>query len=178
MKNQFSVIGNTAYITAYNKGKEYTVMIDPEDLLAVYMHYKGKTLQLHGGGREAERMYIGGGEGTSQRYLHRFIMGLHDADPRHVDHINGNQLDNRRSNLRVLSARQNMLNRKVKTNTGLRYVRKVKDGYEFQFLAKPERISVRVKRETLEEILAVRHGFIQQHKHLLPDHVIAVPEFR
>jgi hypothetical protein len=36
-----------------------------------------------------------------------------------VDHINRSPLDNRRCNLRIVNARQNMLNRIMKNNTGL-----------------------------------------------------------
>jgi hypothetical protein len=35
-----------------------------------------------------------------------------------VDHINRDHLDNRRCNLRIVNARQNMLNRKLKNSTG------------------------------------------------------------
>ena len=35
-----------------------------------------------------------------------------------VDHINRNPLDNRRCNLRIVDARQNALNRRLKSNTG------------------------------------------------------------
>jgi hypothetical protein len=36
-----------------------------------------------------------------QHMLHREVFGLADDDPREVDHINRDKLDNRRSNLRV-----------------------------------------------------------------------------
>ncbi len=44
-------------------------------------------------------------------YLHRQIMGVTDINIK-VDHINGNQLDNRRENLRLCSQAQNLMNRK------------------------------------------------------------------
>jgi hypothetical protein len=42
--------------------------------------------------------------------MHRELMGLSLGDPRHVDHINRNPLDNRRANLRVLPAGANRQN--------------------------------------------------------------------
>jgi len=43
-------------------------------------------------------------------YLHRVITGAQNNEE--VDHLNGNGLDNRRSNLRVGSHRQNQINRR------------------------------------------------------------------
>lgn len=45
---------------------------------------------------------------TAQSRMHREIAGARDGE--HVDHINGNTLDNRRANLRVCTAGQNVLN--------------------------------------------------------------------
>lgn len=42
--------------------------------------------------------------------MHRFLLGLPHGDKRQVDHINGNTLDNRRSNLRICSRPENMWN--------------------------------------------------------------------
>ena len=46
--------------------------------------------------------------------LHREILGLKVGDKLQADHINGNSLDNRRENLRVVTPRQNNLNSKKK----------------------------------------------------------------
>lgn len=42
--------------------------------------------------------------------LHRFIVGLAPGDGREVDHINGDRLDNRRENLRIVTRAQNNQN--------------------------------------------------------------------
>lgn len=53
---------------------------------------------------------------TLRRKMHRVIMGLERGDPRTVDHVNGDGLDNRRSNLRVASTSQNLMNRGRQAN--------------------------------------------------------------
>jgi hypothetical protein len=49
-------------------------------------------------------------------YLHRFIIKAKKGEI--VDHINRNKKDNRRENLRVVSAKLNSYNRKVVNNLG------------------------------------------------------------
>lgn len=45
-------------------------------------------------------------------HMHRFIMGLKKGDKKMIDHVNGNGLDNRRSNLRLCTLQENMRNRR------------------------------------------------------------------
>jgi hypothetical protein len=45
-------------------------------------------------------------------HLHRLLVGLPDRDPREVDHRNGNGLDCRRSNMRVVTHAMNQQNRR------------------------------------------------------------------
>ena len=50
--------------------------------------------------------------------LHRRVMGLQRGDIRQVDHPNHDTLDNRRSNLRIVSNRQNGANRRDQSKYG------------------------------------------------------------
>ncbi len=58
---------------------------------------------------------------------------IHACKGELVDHRNRNRSDNRRCNLRVVSPRQNVLNRKMKNNTGLIGVSKCKSRKHFCF---------------------------------------------
>jgi hypothetical protein len=50
-------------------------------------------------------------------FMHRMILGLKRGDPEHVDHINGDRLDNRKSvNIRKCSPSQNMHNVRQRSN--------------------------------------------------------------
>jgi hypothetical protein len=74
------------------------------------------------------RWYLNGGYAKrdgrkdGKRYhvlMHRFIAGLTEPGCKiHVDHINGNRLDNRRENLRVVTPSQNHQNRPAITKRG------------------------------------------------------------
>jgi hypothetical protein len=53
--------------------------------------------------------------------MHRQIMGLAKGDPLVVDHINGKRLDNRRANLRVVTAAENSQNTPSRRGAASRY---------------------------------------------------------
>lgn len=48
--------------------------------------------------------------GNENISMHRLIMGLEKGDQRHVDHRNGNKIDNRRDNLRLCNRSENAAN--------------------------------------------------------------------
>jgi hypothetical protein len=66
------------------------------------------------------------GRGKRLVYLHRFLMQPKKWQV--VDHLNGNMLDNRRSNLRVCTQRENMCNQTKHRNGRLVGAQKRKDG--------------------------------------------------
>lgn len=55
-------------------------------------------------------------DGSKMIMFHRYI--LKPEGDLVCDHINGDKLDNRKKNLRYVTRRQNLLNRKLKNNTG------------------------------------------------------------
>tara|TARA_R110000868_G_scaffold7100_4_gene38839 strand:- start:520 stop:1209 length:690 start_codon:yes stop_codon:yes gene_type:complete len=72
--------------------------------------------------------------------MHRFLCGLAHGDPREVDHIDGNGLNNKRTNLRICTRYENARNRKKNKNNsiGFKGVEKRKD----RNMQKPYRGSV------------------------------------
>lgn len=88
------------------------VLIDDEDFPRV-SRYRWKIMKnIYSGIFYARRNIWGAGRG--QVILHRYILGLRFGDNKVVDHINGDGLDNRRSNIRVVTRRENMRNKRVK----------------------------------------------------------------
>jgi len=87
-------------------------------------------------------------------YVHRFIIG---NTGKHTDHLNGNGLDNRRNNLRVVDCSQNFFNRstRIDNNTGIKGIRKNKSG---TFVVDIAAYGKRYRRtySTLDEAIAAR----------------------
>lgn len=97
------VEGEAAYVTLT---KGFEAIIDVADLPLV----SGRNWTAKGAGR-CWYAYRNSGVGGRQRniFMHRMIIGANPED--HVDHIDGNSLNNRRDNLRLCTQQQNMWNR-------------------------------------------------------------------
>lgn len=96
----------------YGKGKYAVVDDDDYNLVSPYRWY-----YLKGGYARAEIF-----DGSKQRkriLMHRLILNASDGDV--VDHINGNGLDNRKSNIRICTFTQNGQNRRPNINSSSTY---------------------------------------------------------
>jgi hypothetical protein len=83
--------------------------------------------------------------------LHRHLLGVTNPSL-HVDHINGNGLDNRRANLRIVTRSQNMMNRKkVGASSRFRGVTRVPYGWRVQLIAEGK---LALRAETKDEVIA------------------------
>lgn len=87
-------------------GKCFT--IDPQDYKRV------KQYTWRAGGKNYVYTLITVAGRRKRIFLHRLIMGVQTISWKavQVDHVNGNPLDNRRSNLRLASAAENQINKK------------------------------------------------------------------
>jgi hypothetical protein len=82
----------------------------------------------------------------TQYYAHRLIWSLLKGEipqDRHIDHINRNKSDNRIENLRLVTNRENALNKVSKlSNTGIYGVSKDRDYYKVSFTVDGKSIHV------------------------------------
>lgn len=128
----FTTANNFEYTEGYitirstpSDGLERQILIDLEDkdilkyskwhVTGLHPSSRGRTLYCIG--QKTNRMVSEGlGKFGSHPKIHRIIvsrmLGRDLKTTEHVDHINGNGLDNRRSNLRISSAAQNHANKK------------------------------------------------------------------
>jgi hypothetical protein len=129
MKNEYEVIGDITVIHIQCKGKQLKTIIDTEDLPRLDgMKFRGYYEKKNG----TETYYAiasvksnSNNSGWSTVQLHRLLM----ETPKDltVDHINNNTLDNRKTNLRNITHKNNCQNRKgsqVNSKSGIRGVHK------------------------------------------------------
>lgn len=109
MKNVYRIEGETAYIQVVSKGEVFEILMDVEDLGIL----EGKSLFKF-------TRHFGVNINRKPRYIHRLIMNAPEGKV--VDHINRDTRDNRKSNLRICTQRENILNASSKPRSGFRNV--------------------------------------------------------
>lgn len=92
----------------------HQIIVDDED-----KHLSERSWQLNSVGYPRRTMYVIEGKTYRTALMHREIMKAKKGEC--VDHINGNKLDNRRSNLRVCTQSQNLANRKKSPQKSSKY---------------------------------------------------------
>lgn len=102
MKNSYATDGEVTKIVIFGRqGVPLTTLIDTADLPLVEERSWRASYD-----RTTGRYYVAASRG---RLLHRLL--LDPPSDMQVDHINHDTLDNRRSNLRIVTASENQLNR-------------------------------------------------------------------
>lgn len=108
----------------------FEVLLDTADW--EHIRRTHKTLRANAVGNSGQ-IYVKFG---NAKHLHREVAGA-TSRSQIVDHINGNSLDNRRKNLRIVDQATNMQNRKgasKNSKTGVRGVYKVGNKWRFKLV--------------------------------------------
>src|SRR3990167_1278957 len=107
--NEYLIIRKEVHLRIFGKGKYHETIIDLEDFGKIqsytwYAIYNPPTKSFYASGN------ILLNKKRKQKLLHRFIMDC----PSHlqIDHMNHNTLDNRKSNMRIVTSQENHQNRK------------------------------------------------------------------
>ena len=143
-------------IYASNKGKPTEIILDDEDI--EFIGNRSLSIGSHGYAQiwdpQSKRLFL----------LHRYLMGLKEKTGYKflVDHINRNVLDNRKSNLRIVSPAESNLNRTVISKEYPKNIYKFRSKY---------RVSIQRKTEvyrlgtypTLKEAVQVRDKWILEN---------------
>lgn len=109
--------------------------------------------------------YFYGTASSSDILLHRYIMRLAPGDKRVVDHINGNPLDNRKSNLRICTTQENVWNQRLydKNRYGIPGVYKTNG----KFYMKSTSSGVETRQgpfASLEDVAVARYKYEQENR--------------
>jgi len=119
-------------IVLHSKGEDYTVLIDEEDFHKI-SKYTWHIAHDKSNNKYCETNICIGGKMT-KILLHRFLNGLEKGDKRIINHIDGNGLNNKKSNLEICDAMYNSQSINTKRNFGCIYI--MKDRYKKKYRPK------------------------------------------
>lgn len=114
---------------------------------------------------KCENGYFYGHDGDIDIPLHRYILDLMPGDGKVVDHINGNSLDNRRSNLRICTTKENVWNGKLydKNKYGIPGV--YRSGRKFYIKSTSSGIAIHEGPfDSIEEAAIARYKYEQENR--------------
>ena len=119
--NEIIIKKDYAILKVKYKDKELDVLIDKDDVDKVSKMGTWFCNPAHGKRVKSFIPYIYNNHSLS---IHRFITNCPKG--LEVDHINHNTLDNRKSNLRIVTHRQNSRNTSIKPNSGYHNIKLTK----------------------------------------------------
>ncbi|MCI8272882.1 MAG: hypothetical protein HFJ55_02225 [Clostridia bacterium] len=158
MKNNYKIQKDYVEIYINYKDETVTTIIDLKDFEIANSIKTSWCINVKNNRIDGVRTKIQKGNIRKQIWLHRLI--LECPTDKVVDHINGNTLDNRRSNLRIITQREN--------STNLSHLNKHSlTGYTNIYFEK-NRYRVRINGRNLgsyktkEEAITVRNGNIKK----------------
>ena len=100
--------------------KDHSAIIDDDDTIVVNKynwHIKPGRQTVYA----ETSVWLSKEKRVSTISMHRLILGLRIGDKRQVDHVDGNGLNNSKSNLRIASSKQNAHNRPSQNGSISRY---------------------------------------------------------
>lgn len=128
--NSWAVYDDYAVCNIIYDGKVVSFYIDSND-------YDRTKVHVWRISKKRQKYYVitGSKKKNTMIYLHAFILGEH-ADGYEIDHIDGNSLNNRRSNLRLVSRQENIDNQiatRIDNQIGIRGIAKIRNKYKVDF---------------------------------------------
>jgi hypothetical protein len=111
MKNKYEIRGDVIAIFIRWKGTTIETLIDAEDLEKVIMNHKTTWSARQDDKNLSKYVLCTKQVNLKRRYIHLHRLVVNCPDGYVVDHINGNTLDNRKSNLRLCTSQENQQNR-------------------------------------------------------------------
>jgi hypothetical protein len=150
--------GSAGIVIINKKYGNLVCIIDQEDIPRVRMLKWGVSYMTKRNKTHYARSTISG----KTISIHRLIMSFPNMQ---IDHIDGNGLNNRKSNLREVTPSQNCLNKKVQSNNliGLKNIQKRtykngKDAYRVRFRIKGKLITVG-HCDKLDDAISLRDSY-------------------
>lgn len=108
MKNNYKIFNDKVIILINSKYGNFETIIDLDDFKEINNYKNSWCINYKKGRIDGVRMKIQINKRRKQIWLHRIITKC--PINKEVDHINGNTLDNRKANLRIVTQKQNSSN--------------------------------------------------------------------
>lgn len=108
MKNEYRIEGKDVFIKLKN-GMEFVIDIDDLPHVSKFSWYPLKHTENYTSVQGSSSIKVNGLKKSTSFRLHRYILGMTDSS-KLVDHIDRNQLNNRRNNLRICNRKESAWN--------------------------------------------------------------------